>query len=55
MMFLQLDFCIAGDRVFGVGASISPPFLLFLPHLEPIDVLSWYISGMEAILVPRGP
>ena len=44
-----------GQRVFGLGASTSPPFLLFLHHLEPIGLLSWCISGMEAILVPRGP
>ena len=40
------------QRVFGLGASSGPPFLLFFFHLQPIDLLPWYISRMEAILVP---
>ena len=40
------------QRVFGLRASSSPPFLLFFFHLQPIDLLPWYISRMEAILVP---
>ena len=55
MLFYQLDCYIAGDRVFGLGASTIPPFILFLPHLEPIDLLPWCILGTEAILVLRGP
>ena len=53
MMFYQLDFYIAGDRVFDLGAPAA--LLLFFPHLVPIDLLPWYTLGMEVILVPRGP
>ena len=53
MMFYQLDFCIAGDRVFDLGAPAA--LLLFFPHLAPTELLPWYTLGMEVILVRREP
>ena len=55
MLFYQLNCMTAGDKESLVWELGSPPFLLFLPHLETTDLLPWYTLGMEAILVPRGP
>ena len=56
MLFYQLECYIAGDKE-SLVRELSPAllFFLFLPHLEPIDLLPWYVSGTEAILVPKRP
>ena len=49
VLFYQLDCYIAGDKE-SLVRELPPAllFFLFLPHLEPIDLLPWYISGTEA-------
>ena len=56
MLVYQLDCYVAGDKE-SLVRELSPAllFFLFLPHLEPIDLLPWYVSGTEAILVPKRP